>query len=89
VFLVVLNAVRVYEDIVEVDDTELVQIVVQDLVDISLERRGGVGKPEREYSVLEVAISRTESRLPLVPFLDTNEVVGRADVKLGIDLGTN
>jgi hypothetical protein len=51
-----------------------------------LERRWGVGKTERHHEVLEIAILRLKSRLLLVSLLNSEPVIGVAEVEFSKDL---
>ena len=57
------------------------------IVHKSLERGGGVGKPEEHYRWFEEAFMCDESGLPLVTVFDADIVVPPADVKLGEQFG--
>jgi hypothetical protein len=55
-------------------------------MDVRLERRWGVGKTERHHEVLEMAVPRLESCLLLVSLLDSEPVIGVAEVEFSKDL---
>ena len=74
------------KDVVKIDDTELVQVVIEDLVDVGLERGRGVGQSERKDTVFKVPVPGLEGRLPFVAFLNAYQVLRRADVQLGVHL---
>src|ERR1700687_4865851 len=78
--------VGVYQDGVEVRNTELVQILAQGSVDVGLERGGGVGEAKRHDEVFEMAVSGAESCLPLVAHGDADKVVCGPKVDLGVEL---
>src|SRR6516165_8189134 len=75
------------EDVIEIDDSKVVQEVAQDVVHEVLEGGGSVGETKRHDVVLVVAIARTKRGLPLVTLRDANEVVAGTEVQLGVDCG--
>ncbi len=79
-FVLVLS---VDENIIEIHYYEDVELLGQDLVDITLKRGWCVGQFERHDLVLEMAIAGPESRLPFVAFLDPHLMVGIGQIKLG------
>src|SRR5882724_4105382 len=56
------------------------------MVHEGLERSGSIGKSHWHDQELEGAVMHSESCLPLVSRCDTNIVVARAEVELGVDL---
>ena len=86
VLVIFLEGVGVYQDVVEVRNTELVQILAQGSVDVGLERGRGVGKAERHDEVFEMAVSGAESCLPLVTHGDADKVICGPEVDLGKEL---
>ena len=70
--LIFLKGFREDEDVIEVVDRELVKISSYRMVYYSLEGSWRICQPKRHSQVLEMPISSSESRLPLVACLNTN-----------------
>ena len=62
------------EDVIDVGRTELVEVLSQRVVDVSLESSWRTSQTKRGNQLLEKPISRTKGSFPLVPFLDTDLV---------------
>jgi hypothetical protein len=75
------------EDVVEVDDDEVVDVLVEDIVDEVLERGRSVGEAEGHDEKIERAVAGPEGRLPFVPEVDPEQVVGTSEINLSEDLG--
>ncbi len=71
------------EDVIEIHYHENVELLGQDLVDVSLKRSLCVGQSERYDLILEMAIAGPEGRLPFIAFLDPHSMVGIGQIELG------
>ena len=69
------------------DEPSFSDHVTERVVHESLERGGGVGKPEEHYRWFEEAFMCNKSGLPLVTVLDADIVIPPADVKLSKQFG--
>ncbi len=71
------------EDIIRVYNVKNIELLRQDLVDVSLKRDRCVGQSERHYLVLEVAVLVLEDCFLFVTFSDPHLIIGVGEVKLG------
>ena len=81
-----LQIVRVYQDVVQVYDYGDVNHIGKDVDHEPLETRRGVGEPLRHHKPLKRPISGPEGGFPFVAIGNVDEVVGLSQVDLGIDL---
>jgi hypothetical protein len=86
-FLVVLNVVRIDEDVIQIHDDCNVEKVREDVVHEMLECSGGVGKSEWHTTPLVGTVSSLEGSFPLVSFSNADKMVCMSDIYLGVDLG--
>ena len=70
------------EDIIEIHYHENVELLCQDLVDITLERGRCIGQSKRHDLVLEVTIAGPEGRFPFIAFLDLHSMVSIGYIQL-------
>ncbi len=70
------------EDVIEIHYYENVELLHQDLVDITLECGRCIGQSERHDLVLEMAIAGPESRLLFIAFPDPHSMVGIGQIEL-------
>ncbi len=80
-------ALSVDENIIEIYYYEDVELLGQDLVDVTLKRGRCVGQSERHDLVLEMAVAGPEGRLPFVAFLDPHSMVSIGQIELGEQSG--
>jgi hypothetical protein len=66
---------RVYKDIIEIDNTTNIDKTYQYFINIGLESRRRVCKPERHNDVFVIPVTDTERRFSLVAFTDSNAVI--------------
>ncbi len=76
-------ALSVDEDFIEIHYYEDVELLDQDLVDVTLKRGRCVGQSERHDLVLEMAIAGPEGRLLFVAFPNPHSMVGIGQIELG------
>ncbi len=69
-------ALSVDEDVIEIHYYKDVELLGQDLVDITLKHGQCVGQSERHDLVLEMAIGGLEGRFPFIAFPDPHSMVG-------------
>ncbi len=74
-------------DVIQVYYNKNTKLFSKDLIDVTLETGGCVGKAEEYYLVLKVAVSDTKGRLPLVTFLNPHLIVSTSEIKLDKSLG--
>ena len=67
-----LGVVRVYEDVVEIDDYRNVQKIGEYVVHESLKRRGCIRKSKRHDEPFEQSIASLEGSFPFVAFGNAN-----------------
>ena len=84
---VLLQIVRVYQDIIQVYYYGDVNHVGEDVVHEPLETRQGIGEPLGHHQPLERPVPGLEGGLPFVAISDADEVVCMSQVNLGVDLG--
>ena len=69
-FLVFLQALRAYQDIVYIADAELVEVFAEGVVDKSLARSRCISKTKWHDEKLEEAITSSEGSFPFIAFFD-------------------
>ena len=84
---VLLQIIKVYQDIIQVYYYGDVNHVGEDVVHEPLETHQGIGEPLGHHQPLERPVLGPESGLPFVAIGDADEVVGMLQVDLGIDPG--
>ncbi len=70
------------EDVIEIHYYKDVELLDQDLVDVTLKHGRCIGQSERHDLVFEMAIADPEGRLPFVTFPDPHSMVGIGQIKL-------
>ena len=88
VLSVVVKVGGVDKDVVEVNHNADVKHVSKDAVDKALEGRRGISQALRHNQPFIRPIACVEGGLPLVSFSDASEVIGGAEINLGVDFGT-
>ncbi len=76
-------ALSVDEHVIKIHYYKDVELLGQDLVDITLKRIRCVGQSERHDLVLEIAVAGPEGRLLFVAFLDPHSMVDIDQIELG------
>ncbi len=71
------------EDVIKVHYHEDVELLCQDLIDITLKRVQYVGQSKRHDLVLEMTIAGPEGRLPFLAFPDPHSMIGISQIELG------
>jgi hypothetical protein len=66
---------RIYKNIIEINNTINIDKTYQCFININLENRRRVRKPERHNDVFVMPVTSTERRLLLVVFTDSNTVI--------------
>src|SRR5437899_3126766 len=82
-----LLVLRVDEDVVKVYDNAHVQEVCKDAINKPLESSRGISEAKGHHQPLIGAIVHAEGSLPLIARGDVDEVVGMAEIDLGIYFG--
>ena len=86
--LVLFLIVRINKDVVQVDNTAVIQKVGECTVDVVLEGGWCVSQAKGHHIVLKVTISCVEHCFPVVFLVNVDAVVGIPKVHFGKDLGT-
>ncbi len=76
-------ALSVDENIIEIHYYGDVELLGQDLVDVTLKRGQCISQSKRHNLVLEMAVAGSEGRLLFVAFSDPHSMVGVGQIKLG------
>jgi hypothetical protein len=66
---------KVYKDIIEVNNTANIDKTYQYFINISLESRRRVRKPERHNDVFVILVTGTKRRLSLVVFTNSDTII--------------
>ncbi len=69
-------ALSVDENVIEIHYYKDVELLGQDLVDVTLKRGRYIGQSERHDLVLEMAVAGPEGRLPFVAFPNPHSMIG-------------
>ena len=85
--LVLFLIVRINKDVVQVDNTAVIQKVGECTVDVVLEGGWHISQAKGHHIVLEVTILCAEHCFPAVFLANVDVVVGIPKVHLGKDLG--
>jgi hypothetical protein len=72
---------RIYKDIIEVNNTINIDKTYQYFINIGLESRRRVRKPERHNDVFVIPVTNAERRLSLVAFADSDAVISISKVE--------
>ncbi len=75
-------AFDVDEDVIEVQYHKNVELLCQDLINVTLKRGRCIGQSKTHDLVLEVTIVGPESRFLFVAFLDPHSIVGISQIEL-------
>ncbi len=70
------------EDVIEVHYHEDIELLCQNLVDVTLKRDRCVGQSKKHDLVLEMTTAGPEGRLPFIAFPDPHLMVGIGQVEL-------
>ena len=70
------------EDVIQIHNDEDIELLRQNLVDVTLEACWGIKSSKRHHLVFKVIVSGLKSRLPLVTFFDPYLVVGTNQIQL-------
>ncbi len=76
-------ALSIDKDVIEIHYYEDVELLGQDLVDVTLKRGRCIGQSKRHDLVLKMALAGPEGRLPFVAFPDPHLMVGIGQIELG------
>src|ERR1700683_1561761 len=75
---------RVDQDVVEVGNTEIIEVFSQCAIDIRLERSGSVRKSKRHDEILKMTIARPKCSLPFLTESNSEEVVSCSEIDLRV-----
>ncbi len=76
-------APSVDENVIEIHYYKDVELLGQDLDDVTLKRSRCIGQSERHNLVLQMAVAGPEGRLPFLAFPDPHSMVGVGQIELG------
>ncbi len=76
-------ALSINENIIEIHYYKDVELLGQDLVDITLKHGRCISQSKRYDLVLEMAIAGPEDRLPFIAFSDPHSMVDIGQIELG------
>ncbi len=76
------SALGVDENVIEVYYHENIELLCQDLVDVTLKRDRHIGQSKRHDLIFEMDIAGPEGRLPLIAFPDPHSMVDISQIKL-------
>ncbi len=71
------------ENIIKIHYYKDVDLLGQDLVDVTLKRGRYIGQSERHDLVLEIAVAGPEGCLPFVAFPDSHSMISISQIELG------
>ncbi len=71
------------KDVIEVHYDKNIELLYQDLVDVTLECSRCIGQLKGYYLILEMTIAGLESYLPFIAFLDPHLMVDIGQIELG------
>ena len=74
------------KDVIQIQNDKNIELLYQDLVDITLEACWGIRKSEKLHLVLKITVSDSKSHLPLVTFLDPHSMIDISQIQLGKSL---
>jgi hypothetical protein len=66
---------KIYKDIIEIDNTVNIDKTYQYFININLESRRRVRKPERHNDIFVMPVTGTKRRFSLVAFTDSDAVI--------------
>ena len=81
VFSMLGGVVRIYKNVIQVDDNVHIQEVAENVVHVALKSSRSVGETEGHDQPFKGAITSSEGGFPFITFGDTNHVIGMADVQ--------
>ena len=87
VFLMGLEVLGVYQDVIQIDDNTDIEEICEDTIDKSLKSHRGVSQAEGHDIPLKGPIPRAECGFPFITFCNADQVVCIAEINLRVDLG--
>ena len=82
VFLMGLEVLGVYQDVMQIDDNTDIEEICKDTIDESLNSRRGVSQAERRDIPFEGPISHAEHGLPFITFCNVDQMVRVVEINL-------
>ena len=86
-FLMGLEVLGVYQDVIQIDDNADIEEIHEDTIDESLKSHGSICQAKGHDIPLEGPISRAECGFPFITFSNVDQVVCVAQINLRVDLG--
>lgn len=59
------------------------KLLSKDIVNVTLEMGGYIGKAKKHYLVLKLAVSGAENSLPLITFSNSHRIIGTSEILPG------
>ena len=87
VFLMGLEVLGVYQDVIQIDDNADIKEIHEDAIDKSLESCGSICQAEGHDIPLEGPIPCVEHGFPFITFCNVDQVVHVVEINLRVDLG--
>ena len=87
VFLMGLEVLGVYQDVIQIDDNADIEEIRKDAIDKSLESCRSICQAEGHDIPLKGTIPRAEHGFPFITFCNADQVVRVAEINLRVDLG--
>jgi hypothetical protein len=85
---VLLKSFRENEDIIEENNTKQIEEIVEAIVGVGLERRGGIREAKGHDKIFVVTIASSESSFPFVTLSNPDSIISFLHVEPGEELGT-
>ena len=87
VSLMGLKVLRVYQDVIQIDDNTDIEEICEDTIDKSLKSRRGVSQAKGHDIPFKGPILRVECGLPFISFGNADQMVRVVKINLRVDLG--
>ena len=78
----------VNQDVINVADTELIEVFVEGIVNKSLGGSRGIGKAKGHNKEFEETIASSEGGLPFITFFNPYLIKAGSEIKMGKELGS-
>jgi hypothetical protein len=78
---------RINRDVVQIDNTEIINIASQSVIDVALEGRRSIGQAHWHNQELIVSIAGSKGGFPFISFLYSNSIVNVKEIEFAEDLG--
>ena len=86
-FLMGLEVLGVYQDVIQIDDNTDIKEIHKDAIDKSVESHRSICQAKGHDIPLEGTIPHAERGFPFITFCNADQVVCMAEINLRVDLG--